>query len=180
VAGVAPRRVPGRWRKKAPAAAGACGFDLGARRYIAADDDDEVAIASDEDDAIASDDEAIASDADDEAIASDDETGAALEDDEAGAALDDDDTGAALDELSTTAELELDGVTGAVVGVPRLKIQIRPTITITATMMIIQVLRFMGFALGWRRVDWGVSSVCLTLSPLPCQRSACLIRRWRR
>jgi hypothetical protein len=47
--------------------------------------------------------------------------------------------GAALE--LTTAELEgSTGVTG--VGVPRLKIQMRPMITITATMMIIQVLRF--------------------------------------
>lgn len=56
-----------------------------------------------------------------------------------------DGAGASLDgagaSLETTAELEgSTGVTG--VGVPRLKIQIRPTITITATMMIIQVLRF--------------------------------------
>lgn len=49
-----------------------------------------------------------------------------------------DGAGASLD---TTAELDgSTGVTG--VGVPRLKIQIRPTITTTATMMIIQVLRF--------------------------------------
>jgi len=69
----------------------------------------------------------------------------------------DDEDGAADDEL-TTDELD-DGVTGATgVGVPRLKIQMRPTITMTATMMIIQVLRFMGFALGWRRPDRGVLS----------------------
>jgi hypothetical protein len=56
-----------------------------------------------------------------------DETGA----DEAGASL----------ELTTA---ELGGATGVTgVGVPRLKIQMRPMITITATMMIIQVLRFM-------------------------------------
>lgn len=58
--------------------------------------------------------------------------------DSIGAGSDDDGAGASLD---TTAELDgSTGVTG--VGVPRLKIQMRPTITITATMMIIQVLRF--------------------------------------
>ena len=57
--------------------------------------------------------------------------------DEAGAA-EDDGAGASLE--LTTAELGSTGVTG--VGVPRLKIQMRPMITITATMMIIQVLRF--------------------------------------
>jgi hypothetical protein len=59
------------------------------------------------------------------------------------------DTAGASDEAGAGASLELTtaelggatGVTG--VGVPRLKIQIRPMITITATMMIIQVLRFM-------------------------------------
>ncbi len=60
-------------------------------------------------------------------------------------------TGAA-DELTTGASLDettaLDGaVSTTVVVVPRLKIQIRPMITITATMMIIQVLRFMGLPL---------------------------------
>ena len=59
--------------------------------------------------------------------------------DSIGVASDDDGAGASLE---TTAELDGSaGVTG--VGVPRLKIQMRPTITITATMMIIQVLRFM-------------------------------------
>ena len=58
--------------------------------------------------------------------------------DDAGAA-EDDGAGASL-ELTTA---ELDGATGVTgVGVPRLKIQMRPMITITATMMIIQVLRF--------------------------------------
>ena len=67
----------------------------------------------------------------DDAGASDDTT---AEDDGAGASLE------------TTAEL--DGATGATgVGVPRLKIQMRPTITITATIMIIQVLRFIGACL---------------------------------
>jgi len=51
-----------------------------------------------------------------------------------------DEDGASLD--TTTAELDgSTGVTG--VGVPRLKIQMRPMMTITATMMMIQVLRFM-------------------------------------
>jgi len=59
--------------------------------------------------------------------------------DEAGAS-DEEGAGASLE--LTTAELGgATGVTG--VGVPRLKIQMRPMITITATMMIIQVLRFM-------------------------------------
>lgn len=57
-------------------------------------------------------------------------------------AAEDDGAGASLE--LTTAELD-DGSTGVTgVGVPRLKIQIRPTMTITATMMIIQVLRFIG------------------------------------
>ena len=74
------------------------------------------------------------------------------EDDETTGAADDDElTTASLDE--TTAE---DGVVSTtVVVVPRLKIQIRPMITITATMMIIQVLRFMGVTLRWRRGDRG-------------------------
>jgi hypothetical protein len=79
---------------------------------------------------------------DDGAGASDDGAGAS---DEAGA---EDDGAGASDEEGARASLELaaelggaTGVTG--VGVPRLKIQMRPMITITATMMIIQVLRFM-------------------------------------
>ena len=99
--------------------------------------DDEAAIgaASDEEAAIgaASDDDAAIGAADEDAI------GAASDEDEATGAADDDETTA--------------GVTGAVVGVPRLKIQMRPMITITATMMIIQVLRFMGLALGLRKFD---------------------------
>jgi hypothetical protein len=59
--------------------------------------------------------------------------------DETAGASDEDGAGASL-ELTTA---ELDGATGTTgVGVPRLKIQIRPMITITATIMIIQVLRF--------------------------------------
>jgi hypothetical protein len=92
--------------------------------------------------------------------ASDDEEagaiGAASDEDDAGAigaaSEEEEATGAAEDDDDTTAELDA-GVTGAVVGVPRLKIQIRPMITITATMMIIQVLRFMGLTLCWRKVD---------------------------
>jgi hypothetical protein len=101
------------------------------------------------------------------------------DEDDDGAADEDDGAGATLDEL-TGAALELEVVTTVVVEPPRLKMRMRPMITITATMMIIQVLRFMGFALGWRRVDLGEVSVCLTLSPLPFQRSAFLIRHWRR
>ena len=93
-----------------------------------------IGVASDEEAAIGA-----ASD-DDAAI------GAASEEDAAiGAASDEDDATGAADDDDTTA-----GVTG---GVPRLKIQIRPMMTITATMMIIQVLRFMGFALGLRKFD---------------------------
>jgi len=61
-----------------------------------------------------------------------------------------DDEAAAEDEVGAADELtaaELDAVLTVVVLLPRLKIQIRPMITITATIMIIQVLRFMGFAL---------------------------------
>ena len=93
--------------------------------------------------------------------------------DEAGAAEED---GAGASEL-TAAELEgATGVTG--VGVPRLKIQMRPMITITATMMIIQVLRFILLALFWRRRDREVYA--LTLCRLPNTRLAILIRHWRR
>jgi len=49
------------------------------------------------------------------------------------------------DELTTAEDDEDATATG--VGVPLLKIQIRPMITITATMMMIQVLRFMGMTL---------------------------------
>ena len=65
-----------------------------------------------------------------------DSTGVASDDDGAGASLEG--AGASLE---TTAELGSTGVTG--VGVPRLKIQMRPMMTITATMMMIQALRFM-------------------------------------
>jgi hypothetical protein len=100
--------------------------------------------------------------ADDTAGASDD--AGAAEDDGAGASL----------EL-TAAELEgSTGVTG--VGVPRLKIQMRPMITITATMMIIQVLRFILLALFWRS-ETGSLSYALTLCRLPYTRLAILIRR---
>jgi len=80
--------------------------------------------------------------------------------DEETAASDDDTT---ADELTTGASLDettaLEGAVSTTTGAgPRLKIQIRPMITITATTMIIQVLRFMGFALCWRRVDRGVLS----------------------
>jgi hypothetical protein len=58
-----------------------------------------------------------------------------------GAAEDDGAIGAADDEVTA---LDDEVLTGVVVAGPRLKIQIRPMITITTTMMIIQVLRFMG------------------------------------
>jgi len=60
----------------------------------------------------------------------------------AGASDDGAATGATEDDDVATAELEVSTV--VVVAGPRLKIQIRPMITITTTMMIIQVLRFMG------------------------------------
>jgi len=116
---------------------------------------------------VASDDDAGAGAADEEAGA----IGAASDDDAAGAADEDagaigvasDDETAAEDEAGAADELtaaELDAVLTVVVLLPRLKIQIRPMITITTTMMIIQVLRFMGYALGWRRFDWeGVVSL---------------------
>ena len=96
-----------------------------------ASEDEEVAIGAADDEAgaigVASDDDIIDEDAG--AI------GVASEDDGA--------IGAADDEL-IMLEDELTGVTVVVVAGPRLKIQIRPMITITTTMMIIQVLRFMG------------------------------------
>jgi hypothetical protein len=75
--------------------------------------------------------------------AADDEAGAmVLSDDGAiGAAEDEGAIGAADDEVTA---LDDEVLTGVVVAGPRLKIQIRPMITITTTMMIIQVLRFMG------------------------------------
>ena len=74
--------------------------------------------------------------------------GAAEDDDAAGASDEDDATGAADDEEAGASDevtaLDDEVVTVVVVAGPRLKIQIRPMITITTTMMIIQVLRFMG------------------------------------
>ena len=115
----------------------------------AVEDDGAMAGASTDDEAgaigVASDEEAAIGAASDDDAA----IGAASEEDAAiGAASDEDDATGAGDDDDTTA-----GVTGAVVGVPRLKIQIRPMMTITATMMIIQVLRFMGFTLGLRKFD---------------------------
>jgi len=120
-----------------------CCGDQGAEDEAAEETADETAldtaelIADDisEDDGAAEEDEGAA---DDDDIAEDeasDEDDIAEEDD--GAA---DDDGAASLELTAA---ELDGVTGFTgVGVPRLKIQMRPMMTITATMMMIQVLRF--------------------------------------
>ena len=92
--------------------------------------------------------------ADDGAMAgasTDEEAGAiGAADEDAGAiGAADEDAGAAADD-DTAAEL--DAVFTTVVLLPRLKIQMRPMITITATMMIIQVLRFMGLTLGSRRL----------------------------
>ena len=61
-----------------------------------------------------------------------------------------DDGAMAADDETTAAELD-GAVLTTVVVLPRLKIQMRPMITITATMMIIQVLRFMGLTLGSRK-----------------------------
>jgi hypothetical protein len=107
------------------------------------DEDGAIAGASTDDEAAAEDDGAAAEDE-----AASDEDGAAEDD---GAAADDED-GAASDELTTAAEDE--AVLVAVVLPPRLKIQMRPMMTITATMMIIQVLRFMGLTLRLRNLVW--------------------------
>ena len=79
-------------------------------------------------------------------LSDDGATGAADEDEAAGASDDDEATGAAEDDGASDEVTALDDevVTVVVVAGPRLKIQIRPMITITTTMMIIQVLRFMG------------------------------------
>ena len=76
------------------------------------------------------------------AIAAED-AGAMAGADEAGAAGVSDELATALDEAAVTT-----GVAGG-----RLKIQIRPMMTITATMMMIQVLRFMQETLGCWNVD---------------------------
>jgi hypothetical protein len=111
---------------------------------VASDEDDGAIGVSDEEEAIGASEDEEAADEDDGAI------GVSDEDEEATGAADDEDTTAELDEVFTVV----------VVAGPRLKIQIRPMITITTTMMIIQVLRFMGYALGWRRFDWeGVVSL---------------------
>jgi hypothetical protein len=138
-------------------------------------DDGAIGVASDDDGAIVfiSDDmiETIADEASDTAeLAADDASETAeLIADETGAASDEDEaTGAADEDETTTAELELTATGVVGVGVPRLKIQMRPMITITATMMIIQVLRFMGCALGWRRIDLLLGlSLVLDAAPLP-------------
>ena len=113
-----------RAQNKAPAIAGG-GFDIAALRgdYIAEEEAGAIAGASDEAGAIAGADIA----------ASEEDAGVEA-------------TGAADEELTTAAEDE-DAVTATGAGVPLLKIQIRPMITITAMMMMIQVLRFMGFTL---------------------------------
>lgn len=133
-------------QNKTPAVAGG-GFD--SERRFAYGADDEVVSSSDEDGAIGVSEEIGAI-----GLSEDDDTTGAAEDDETTGASDEDDTtGAALDE-ETTAEDD-GGVTTTGVVVPRLKTKIRPMITITATMMIIQVLRFMRVTLCWRRGDRG-------------------------
>ena len=111
-------------------AIGAASDDDGAIGAAWDDDDGAIGAASEEDVAIgaASDDEVAIG------AASDDDDGAI------GAASDEELTGA------TELEDELAGATGVVVAGPRLKIQMRPMITITATTMIIQVLRFIGLS----------------------------------
>jgi hypothetical protein len=81
-------------------------------------------------------------------IGASDEDGAIIISDEDGA------TGAAL-ELDGAASLdeEAGGVTATGTAVLRLKNQIRPTMTITAAMMMSQVLRFMGTT--FQRKEWG-------------------------
>ena len=135
-------------QQKTPAIAGG-----GCRSYYRRDqpaEDDEagaIGVASDEDAGAigAADEEAGAI-----GVASDDDAAGAAEDDAGAIGVASDDEAAAEDEAGAADELtaaELDAVLTVVVLLPRLKIQIRPMITITATIMIIQVLRFMGFAL---------------------------------
>jgi hypothetical protein len=114
----------------------------------------------------------IAGASEEDGAADDEETAGASDED---GAADDDGAGASLD---TTAELEgATGVTG--VGVPRLKIQMRPIITITATMTIIQVLRFIRACLVLEETRPGSCLSALTLGRLPYSRLAILIRHWR-
>lgn len=56
----------------------------------------------------------------------------------------------ASDEADERAADELEVAVLTVVVVPLLKIQMRPIITITATMMMIQVLRFIAVAFCWK------------------------------
>ncbi len=72
---------------------------------------------------------------------------------EAAGVASDDEAGAA-DEAATD---ELAVFTVVVVELPRLKNQIKAMITITATMMIIQVLRFMRKTLGWWKYGGSLS-----------------------
>jgi hypothetical protein len=77
-------------------------------------------------------------------VASEDDAAGAASDEDAASeddAASDDDAGAASDEVTTA---ELGAVSTGGVPLPRLKIQMRPMMMITATMMMIQVLRFMG------------------------------------
>lgn len=79
------------------------------------------------------------------------DTGAIISEDEGAITSEDDGAMTSEDDDGTiTSEEDETTSTGVVVGVPRLKIQIRPMMTITATMMMIQVLRFMGKTLCLR------------------------------
>jgi hypothetical protein len=167
-------------KKPPPSLAGVSVTDRTADQPADEDDAGAIGVASDEDAGaigaaeeeagaigVASEDDAAA---DDDAgaigVASDDEAAA---DEDAGAigAASDDDAGAA-DELTAA---ELDAVLTVVVLPPRLKIQMRPMITITATIMIIQVLRFMGLTLRLRKVTGkNDDRSCLTLGRFPAQQ----------
>jgi hypothetical protein len=100
-------------------------------------------------------DEDIADAASDEVAADEASADAASDADDAA-----EDTVAAAEDAADAASDETAGATGAVavvVAAGRLKMKIRPMMTITATMMIIQVLRFMAFVL-WRRLGEGFLS----------------------
>ena len=164
----APRQ-PWRNKKPPPSLAGASVTDETADQPADEDDAGAIGVASDEDAGAigAADDEAgaIGAASEDDAAADEDAGAIGAASDEDAAA--DDDAGAA-EELTTT---ELDAVLTVVVLPPRLKIQMRPMITITATIMIIQVLRFMGLTLRLRKVTGkNDDRSCLTLGRFPAQQ----------
>ena len=74
-------------------------------------------------------------------------------------------TGAADEEATGATDDEATGTTGVAV-LLRLKMKIRPMMTITATMMMIQVLRFMRLTLGFGEVEGKIMEV-LTLGRFP-------------